>query len=685
MKRRLLSAFAFASALAFLGAAGCSDDDNKTPTPPTCDPVCGSCQTCDTSGATPICVDNCAVGTTCQNEKCEAPAVVECSPACGSCQMCDTAGATPTCVDLCASGTSCENGKCVPPQVASCSPACGPCQQCDTTGASPKCVDVCANGLECKGGQCVAPGDACAGACASCERCETQYGLPICVDACQSGTSCDKTAKVCRPDVGGTAFDHGALTELAGPFAADNAGAKAVTAKCIGCHAKAADDMLKTAHWKWLGSTPNLEGHKTGATVGKLNLINNFCVAVPSNEQRCAQCHAGYGYKDNTFDFTDKGAIDCLVCHAKTNYARGATSMGPDFANTDLVLAAKSVGSPTRAACGRCHFGAGGGDNVKKGDMGSAMGTPTAAADVHMGAATNSFTCASCHKSSAHKVRGQGVHLPVSEGRLGCVECHGETPHGTNKMLDNHAKDVACQTCHVPAFSRQQPTKVNWDWSTAGNMSRGTAGVETQVVDGVTVPVYDAKKGDFIWKGSVRPSYAWYDGGTTRLTIKDAYTAGQGAETNPVVLGEPTSKITDLTAKIFPFKVMLGRQPVDPTKRLVLVPKLFGPGSFWATIPATYDATTVENNWTTALTVGARYSGQIAASESYTGRGTGANQWAWAYTKMYMGINHEVAPKAQALGCSSCHGAPKAEWDWTELGYSCDPQSNPSGCGSRHP
>ncbi|MBW2737122.1 MAG: cytochrome C, partial [Deltaproteobacteria bacterium] len=49
----------------------------------------------------------------------------------------------------------------------------------------------------------------------------------------------------------------------------------------------------------------------------------------------------------------------------------------------ELKAAAQSVGTPTREACGRCHFGAGGGDNVKKGDLGSAMLTPTPAADVH--------------------------------------------------------------------------------------------------------------------------------------------------------------------------------------------------------------------------------------------------------------------------------------------------------------
>jgi octaheme c-type cytochrome (tetrathionate reductase family) len=680
----------------FLLAAACSDDDN--PTPPTCDPACGGCQTCDTSGATPVCVDVCSAGMTCQNAKCVAPAESKCDPACGPCQQCDTSGATPTCVDVCATGTSCQNNQCVPPTVAKCEPACGDCEMCDTSGATPQCVKLCGAGTECKSGACVTPGDACQGACKSCQRCDTDHGVPTCVDTCPKDTTCDTTASLCKPNAATASFDHSTLTELSGPFNHDLAGMKAITAICLKCHPQAGADMLNTAHWKWIGETPGLKGHETGATVGKNNLINNFCVAVPSNEQRCAHCHAGYGYTDKNFDFsaTNVNAIDCLVCHASTGYAKAQKTGGlPDpaeFAGLDLVAAAKSVGKPTRAACGRCHFKAGGGDNVKKGDLGSALTTPTAAADVHMGAATNPFTCSTCHKGTAHKIVGKGVHLPVSEGRMDCVDCHGNTPHISNKAtLDNHAKDIACQTCHIPAFSRQQPTKVDWDWSTAGNMTRGTNGIEkSQTPIGGTNPiVYDAKKGDFVWEANVRPSYAWYNGAATRMTINDKYPASKGdTKTNRINLGGPTATFADMDAKIYPFKRMLGKQAVDPTRRLVLAPKLFGGGGFWKLIPqaADYTAAKVEANWSAALSLGAKYSGQLQSGDpDYTGRGTGANQWDWAYTEMWMQINHEVAPKGQALSCGSCHGG--GQIDWTALGYKCDPMSGggAAACGSRHP
>jgi octaheme c-type cytochrome (tetrathionate reductase family) len=378
--------------------------------------------------------------------------------------------------------------------------------------------------------------------------------------------------------------------------------------------------------------------------------VNNFCVAVPSNEKRCAQCHAGYGYVDNTFDFTDSGNIDCLVCHS-TNYKKGKKTGGAPDTTVDVALAAQSVGLTTRATCGRCHFSAGGGDNVKKGDIGSPLGSPAVTTDVHMGAASNPFTCTSCHVATGHRIPGQGVHLPVQEGRIGCVDCHSAEPH-SNDLTNNHALDIACQTCHVPAFSRQMPTKMDWDWSTAGNKSRGTDGVETSTVGGDTVQNYNYLKGDFVWEKTVRPSYAWYDGRVTRMTLEDSYPAGKGTTTDRIDLGGPIATFADETAKIYPFKVMKGRQPVDTTSRKIIAPKLFGPGGFWGAIPAAADYTAqgVEDLWTSSNTAGALYAGQLNTGESYSGRATGNRPWDWAYTEMWMGINHEVAQKASALG-----------------------------------
>ena len=51
--------------------------------------------------------------------------------------------------------------------------------------------------------------------------------------------------------------------------------------------------------------------------------------------------------------------------------------------------------------------------------------------------------------------------------------------------------------------------------------------------------------------------------------------------------------------------------------------------------------------------------------------------WAWRYTKMYMDLEHEVAPAAQALGCSACHNASSNTAPtqfFIDVGYDCNPR-----------
>ncbi|MEJ2519454.1 MAG: hypothetical protein P8Y91_03795 [Desulfuromonadales bacterium] len=39
---------------------------------------------------------------------------------------------------------------------------------------------------------------------------------------------------------------------------------------------------------------------------------------ITSNEPRCTSCHAGYGWSEVTFDFSDETKVDCLVCQDTT-------------------------------------------------------------------------------------------------------------------------------------------------------------------------------------------------------------------------------------------------------------------------------------------------------------------------------------------------------------------------------
>ncbi|MEE4162363.1 MAG: hypothetical protein V2I25_07610, partial [Woeseiaceae bacterium] len=100
------------------------------------------------------------------------------------------------------------------------------------------------------------------------------------------------------------------------------------TGDCLDCHGLEGADMLMKAHFTWQGTASNITGVE-GEIHGKNDLINNFCIAVPSNEGRCAQCHAGYGYVDNTFDFSNPENVDCLICHDQTDtYVKGLTTGG---------------------------------------------------------------------------------------------------------------------------------------------------------------------------------------------------------------------------------------------------------------------------------------------------------------------------------------------------------------------
>lgn len=103
--------------------------------------------------------------------------------------------------------------------------------------------------------------------------------------------------------------DHSKLEELQGPFSSG----PEVTRACLKCHNTAGHQFKKNKHWTWEYKHP-----KTGQLLGKKHLVNNFCTNARGNEGMCAQCHAGYGWGDDTFDFDNEENMDCLVCHEST-------------------------------------------------------------------------------------------------------------------------------------------------------------------------------------------------------------------------------------------------------------------------------------------------------------------------------------------------------------------------------
>ena len=418
---------------------------------------------------------------------------------------------------------------------------------------------------------------------------------------------------------------------------------------CMTCHEDAGTHMLEAGHWKWQGTTANVPGFE-GDELGKNQIINNFCIAVPSNEKRCTQCHPGYGYADNTFDFTNADALDCLVCHDTTGtYAKDKKTAGLPVAGTDLKNVAMNVGAPSRANCGSCHFFAGGGDNVKKGDLGSSLVAPTKAMDVHMGSDGGNFACQKCHETVEHKIPGNQLQ---DSGRVSCEDCHDTADLSSSYHTGGHLGRMACQTCHIPTFSRQLPTKTWWDWSVAGDADR------VPVMDANGKPDYDKMKGEFIWEKDVAPALRWYNGTWSKTFIGRNDVAADLDAT--FVLGAPLGDSG--SGKIYPFKLMKGIQPVDAGNGTILVPHLFPKNA------EDTDAYWKGYDWNNALSSGAADAGQ-----TYSGSFT------WIETEMYLALNHEVAPRDQARKCATCHGSMgnTGNFPWAELGLS-DPLPAPA-------
>ena len=434
------------------------------------------------------------------------------------------------------------------------------------------------------------------------------------------------------PATGWAAYDH---SKIKGPFASG----PEVTKTCLKCHKNEATDVMKTSHWTWTVDQ-DVPG-KGKIERGKKNVINNFCVSVSSNWPRCTSCHIGYGWKDNSFDFTDKTKVDCLVCHDTTGtYKKIPTGAGMPVKEVDLLKVAQNVGPASRKTCGSCHFYGGGGDRVKHGDLDSSLLDAPKNLDVHMSPDGEDMTCQDCHDTKDHQIKGNALVVsPGGFNHLECTSCHDAKPHNESR-LDKHMSKVACQTCHIPSFAREFPTKVYWDWSTAGQDRDPES-------DEYGMPTYHKKKGSFRWQKNIVPTYAWYNGQAGVYTLGDKIKPGEVA-----ALSWPMGKRDDAASKIYPFKIMEGRQQYDVKNKTLIVPKLFGKGGYWAT----YD-------WNQAAKLGMESVGL-----PYSG------EYDWTDTIMYWKINHMVAPAEDALNCLDCHGD-NGRMDWKALGYKKDPMN----------
>ena len=448
---------------------------------------------------------------------------------------------------------------------------------------------------------------------------------------------------------GGTA-DHSKFKALQRPLETG----EDVTRACLRCHTEASKQVMASRHWTWAYTNPD-----TGQKLGKKTMLNGFCIGDRSNEPFCQSCHIGYGWKDASFDFGAEEKVDCLVCHNTGGYRKlpgfaghppyerteFPPGSGKFVAATDLPAVAQHIGTTSRQTCGICHFYGGGGDGVKHGDLDSSLNNPARDLDVHM-AAELDFTCASCHQSDGHKIAGSRIsmtgadpHRAIVRGErternpASCQACHGDRPHTGHRShsarLNDHARTLACQTCHIPTFARGGvPTKMGWDWSTAGRLTPENK--PFQVKDDKGHVIDDSKKGDFILGENVTPDYLWFNG-----TVTYTQTETRIDPTTRVAINTFHGTPGAADSRIWPVKTFHGRQPYDTEFLTLLVPHTAVPDdtAFWHNF-----------DWAKALRAGAEATGQ-----PYSGK------YGFVDTSMLWPITHMVAPGEKALKCVQCH------------------------------
>ena len=222
--------------------------------------------------------------------------------------------------------------------------------------------------------------------------------------------------------------------------------------------------------------------------------------------------------------------------------------------------------------------------------------------------------------------------------RVECTDCH-DAPIHEDERLNTHTQKIACQTCHIPIYAKTRPTKIYWDWSTAGLDKE-------PIKDQYGMELYSKRKGTFAWGQNMQPEYFWYNGKSER------YLKGDNLNPNEILsLNKPLGEHIGRESKLYPFKVMHGKQIYDSGFNYLIIPQLFG--GYWKH----YD-------WNQAAEAG-----MTAAGLDYSGN------YDWIETEMYWKLNHMISPKDKALTCDDCHGPGKDKRiNWIRLGYQVDPR-----------
>ena len=245
-----------------------------------------------------------------------------------------------------------------------------------------------------------------------------------------------------------------------------------------------------------------------------------------------------------------------------------------------------------------------------------------------MAANNMDMSCTSCHTAENHVMKGR-LYSVSSENinRAYCGDCHTNTPH-FDDLLNHHTAKIACQTCHIPVYSKVNSTMMSWYWSEAGKLHDGKPYTE---VDENGNPTYSSIRGKSEWEKNAIPDYIWFNG------TANHYMLGDTIKSIPVAMNTLNGSFDDKYSKIIPVKISYGDQIYDPQTNMLIQPKLYAPqqgdSAYWK-----------DFNWKLASKAGMDKVG-LPFSGDYD----------FIETKMYWPINHMVSPKEQSVGCAECH------------------------------
>jgi hypothetical protein len=397
------------------------------------------------------------------------------------------------------------------------------------------------------------------------------------------------------------------------------------TKTCAGCHEKQVKEMASSLHYQQQGPAAEAGGAPVGMMVSYsappstsaghnwIGILRPGDATKPDQPAGCALCHPGLGAKPNSIEKltqSDYENIDCLLCHAP-GYRRTVVKDGDRlrFApaeGVDALAAARAVSRPTSDMCLRCHLSAGGGPNVKHGVI------PTSpAVDVHL---AKGLSCVNCHVTKGHRIAG-GADLKLQEltaETVACTNCHeGQVHRGPkSSVLAKHTARIACQTCHVPKIARDPkfPTVVHRDF---------------------TKPVFVEKTGLYAPTDKVAndivPEYRWWNRKSTGSA-------------------EPALSRKDEASKLYPWKRVTFTVLSDARSGEPVFIK--------------FGLYLMKGDPVAAARKGAQ-----DAQQAFSGEVKGSDK------VILLSLNHQVAPKAEALACAECHSS-HGLLDFESLGYS---------------